>query len=144
MNAASRAAGLSTRSRRASIEGTVRTRVAPLVPELDRAPVGCDPLHRVVEGVQEHPAPELSVGDDVEADLDLSPHDPRDRGVGDGAEMDGVGPVLDRRPKLGRPQQAAHDLGAGRPARRWYSPGSAYSSGLGHPGAEITRLVQET
>src|SRR6266508_1001114 len=46
-------------------------RLALFVPELDRAPVGRDAFDGVVEGVEEHPAAELSVRDHIEAELDL-------------------------------------------------------------------------
>ena len=97
--------------------GTVSaTCLAALVPELDLASVGRDALDRVVERVQEHPATELAVGDDIEADVDLTLDDVLDRSVRDVPEVNGVGARVDRRHELRRPEQAADDLGtSGRP-----------------------------
>jgi hypothetical protein len=51
---------------------------AAVVVERDRL-AGPHPRYGVVEGVQEHPPAELSVGDHVEAEIDLPPHDLADR-----------------------------------------------------------------
>jgi hypothetical protein len=57
--------------------------------------VGRDAAYRVVERVQEHPASELAVRDEVQTELDLAPYDLLDRGVGNRAEVDGIGPRRD-------------------------------------------------
>jgi hypothetical protein len=102
--------------------------LAPLVPELDSAPVGGDPADRVVERVEEHPAPELAVGDDVEAELDLALDDALDRGVRDGAEVDRIRALLDRCLKLGRPEEAADYFRSRRSARGQLTPAAGFGN----------------
>ena len=94
--------------------------LAPLVPELDRGPVGGDSLDRVVEGVEEHPAPKLPVGDDVEPDVGLAPDDTLDGRVGDGAEVGRVGALIDRR------QEAPAAAAGCRPPRRGRGSGRSW------------------
>jgi hypothetical protein len=101
-------------------------RLAPGVRERDRL-VGRDPVDRVVEGVEKHPAAQLAVGDDVEPDLLLTPDDLTDGLVLErlerrevlGALVAEQGAVarlvhlLDRGSQPGGAEEAAHDLGPG-------------------------------
>jgi hypothetical protein len=74
-SAASRASGLSTLRRRLRLRHPFEH--APLaggVAEAHGDGTRLDAFHRVVERVREDEAPELAVGDDVEADVDLARH----------------------------------------------------------------------
>ena len=52
--------------------------LAPRVAEGDDV-VGAEALDRIVERVQEHPAPELAVRDHIESEIDLAPDRVADR-----------------------------------------------------------------
>src|SRR3990172_8649817 len=68
--------------------------LAPSVPETHDV-VCAEALDRVVERVQEHPAAELAIGHDVQAEVNLPPNGPADRLVLELRELRPVlGPLL--------------------------------------------------
>ncbi len=99
--------------------------LAAVVAERDRLP-GPHAVHRVVERVHEHPSPELAVGDDVQAAVDLSLDRRSDRVVLDRGQLRPIAVALlgergrmprlvervDRGAQLRRPQQRADGLRA--------------------------------
>ena len=63
---------------------------AVVAPELDRIPIGRETGQGIPERVLEHVTPELSIGHDVETDLDLTPDHIAHREVLDGPELDPI------------------------------------------------------
>jgi len=116
--------GWSVRSARNALDVPGDDR-AVVGPELHRVAVGAEPLDGVPERVEEHPAPELAVGDHVEAEVDLALHRLPDRLVLDPLQLGPVGRSLlgedgvvalaveavDGIPQRRRAEQRAHDLG---------------------------------
>ena len=94
-----------------------RHRLTAIISKLDLAPVVGDTVKRVVEGVQKHPAAELTIRDHVEADLDLALHGPFDRSVHGRSEASCISALDDSGTQLRRAEQTADDVGTGREAR---------------------------